>query len=273
MLVVVGLGASSCSTPQLPQVTLPPQSETARGIVIIAHGVAASAGSWPLRMERSFRGLDAPLERWDFYRLEWREASLDRLAAPGVGYRLGVAIGEQLVQMDYEVVHLVGHSAGAHVVHGAADVLARERSSHGDGGGDGRTAPAVFATLIDPFVARSVVQLFWGASRFGTNVDFAENYVTREDQVPFTNSFLDHAYNVDLTPILAPPEDAPSNYAHMWPIDFYTDGAVGAPAGIDRSPMALLDDVTAGNARELATVLSREFPPGAVVVPGEAAPE
>jgi len=248
--LVIGILISGCVTPA-PDVPGPGrQSGSATGIIVIAHGVEAHASGWPLALERDFRALMESPELWDVYRVDWYEASLDRLAAPRVGYALGRRIGRELAgpDYDYEVLHLVGHSAGAHVVHGIADALSDTSE---------RAEQVIHTTFLDPFVARSLVQLFWGTRRFGSNADFAENYVTREDRVPFTNSLLDAAHNFDLTSILPPNPDGPDNYAHMYPITFYR------AQGIALSPAALLRR----EAREMVEPLSARFPAGRQTIP------
>jgi len=261
---VLAAAIAGCATPEPPVPELAPQSVSARGIIVIAHGVEERADRWPLDLERAFRALDAPQHLWDIHRVDWYEASLNRLAAPRVGYALGEAIGRELAggAYDYEVVHLVGHSAGAHVIRGIADVV--------------RTAPAgsqiaIHATYLDPFVGRSLFRLFWGVRRFGSRADFAESYVTTEDRVPFTNSFLRNAHNFDLTSILPERPGAPDNYAHMYPTVFYRTAArgEGRPApGLALSPIARLGArVDAESTRRLAGELAGRYPPGAVTVP------
>ena len=257
-LLMLVLFVSGCATPA-PDVPGPgPQSASATGIIVIAHGVEARAEGWPLALERDFRELmDAP-GLWDVYRVDWYEASLDRLAAPRVGYALGRSIGRELAgdDYDYEVHHLVGHSAGAHVVHGIADALAET---------PGRADRVIHATFLDPFVGRSLVQLFWGTRKFGSNADFAENYVTREDRVPFTNSLLDAAHNFDLTSILPPNPEGPENFAHMYPITFYRRSDA---VGIALSPAARLDAaVSTEAAREMVDTLGERYPKGGQTIP------
>ena len=258
LLLVIGLLVSGCVTPA-PDVPGPGrQSGSATGIIVIAHGVEARANGWPLALERDFRALMKSPELWDIYRVDWHEASLDRLAAPGVGYAIGVSIGRELASAayDYEVLHLVGHSAGAHVVHGITDALADEPD---------RADRVIHATFLDPFVGRSLLQLFWGTREFGSNADFAENYVTREDRVPFTNSLLEAAHNFDLTSILPPIPDGPENFAHMYPITFYRRSAA---VGIALSPAARLDKaVHIEAAREMLDTLGERFVAGAQTVP------
>lgn len=265
-LLVVGCLAAlltSCATRPDPPVLLPPPDPRARGIVVIAHGVEGKADSWPVGVERQLRAATAAAgDRWDFYRVDWYEASLNRLAAPRRGFDLGRCIAAELTAPPraYEVVHLIGHSAGAHVVQGVADALATDR---GRRTGD---TPVVFLTFLDPFVARSLVQLHWGARHFGEDAVFAESYVTRHDPVPFTNSLLRNAYNVDLTASLPPRPDPPSDHAHGWPIHFYTRSVGSGSIGIDTSPAALLGgDVSGPAARRCAEALRARYPAGEVV--------
>lgn len=251
---------TSCTTSPLPPIDLPPPNEEARGIVVMAHGVEGRAENWPLAFERHFVRLAPGGSPWQFYRLDWHEASLDRLAAPRRGYELGRRIGEELLASGraYEVAHLIGHSAGAHVVHGIEDVFARL---------DPAERPAIHATFLDPFVARSVVRLFGGVKTFGEHADFAMSYVTRDDPVPFTNSYLDHAYNIDLTATVPKRENAPDNFEHIWPIEYYRSAADPDGAGIGLSPVATLgDEVTRERALELCADLRERYPPAGAAV-------
>ncbi len=251
---------ASCTTNPLPPIDLPPPSEEARGIVVMAHGVEGSAENWPLAFERHFLRVVPDGSLWQFYRLDWYEASLDRLAAPRHGYELGRRIGEELLAPGraYEVAHLIGHSAGAHVVHGIEDVFARL---------DPAERPAIHATLLDPFVARSVVRLFGGVRTFGEHADFAISYVTRDDPVPFTNSYLDHAYNIDLTETVPDRDGAPDNFEHIWPVEYYRTAVDRDGADIGLSPVTMLGDaVSRERALEVFADLRERYPPGETVV-------
>ena len=251
---------ASCTTNPLPPIDLPPPSEEARGIVVMAHGVEGRAENWPLAFERHFLRVAPDGSLWQFYRLDWYEASLDRLAAPRRGYELGRRIGQELLAPGraYEVAHLIGHSAGAHVVHGIEDVFARL---------DPAARPAIHATFLDPFVARSVVRLFGGVRSFGEHADFAISYVTRDDPVPFTNSYLDHAYNIDLTDTVPDREGAPDNFEHIWPVEYYRTAVDRDGADIGLSPVTMLGDaVTREHALEVFADLCERYPPGETVV-------
>jgi hypothetical protein len=251
---------ASCTTAAAPVPALPAKTPGARGLIVIVHGVEGRAKWWPLRLESAFRRLDVDQDLWDIYRPDWHEMSLDRLAAPRLGYALGRELGTGLVGRadTYDVIHLIGHSAGAHVIQGIADAV-----------GDLSGATVVYSTFLDPFVVRSVVRLFWGVRRLGASSDFAECYVTRDDPLPFTNSFLKHANNVDLTPILPRVPDAANNYAHLWPIDYYISTATSTDvSGVRHSPLFRLgSNVTAQRAASLAAELRTELPPGHVTVP------
>lgn len=174
------------------------------------------------------RSLGAAPGVWDVMRVEWHDLSLDRLRASRRGYELGYAIGEVLArETSYEMVHLVAHSAGAHVIQGVADAYA-----------DSGTArrPLLHMTFLDPFVGRSVVQLFWGVRRLGRNADMVENFVTRDDNVPFTNSFLRRAtVNVALDESVPDVDDPPSGHFHNWPATWYLQSA-GVSPGLGSAP-------------------------------------
>jgi hypothetical protein len=201
-------------------------AEPAPNLVLIAHGVESRSTTWPLALEEQMRSLGATADAWDFFRVEWHDLSLDRLRASRRGYDLGYAIGEVLArETDYETVHLIAHSAGAHVIQGVTDAY-----------GDAPRRPYVQMTFLDPFVGRSVVQLFWGRRQFGRNADVVENFVTRDDTVPFTNSFLRRAQvNVDLDDSVPVVEEPASGHFHNWPVTWYLRSA-GVNPGLGSAP-------------------------------------
>lgn len=255
---------SCASAPEISP-PLPDRSPQARGLIVIAHGVAGRANSWPLAMEARLLAASEAPELWDVYRLDWYRASLNRLAAPRRAAAMGRQIGEWAAEEGYEVIHLIAHSAGAHAIDAAAQAI---RALRGDDG-----SVVIHATFIDPFVARRLTRLYWGVDRFGRDVDFAESYVTREDQVPFTNQLVERAHNIDLTSLVPDRAGRPGDFAHVWPLAYYLDADRDPRGAADRYGMAIAPTVLLGDrvdtvaARRVTAALLERMPRGETTVP------
>lgn len=263
LLLATLIVVAGCVSVDLDALDLPARSPRARGLIVIAHGVAGRANSWPLGMEARLLAASEAPQLWDVYRLDWYRASLNRLAAPRRAAAMGRAIGEWAAGEGYEVVHLIAHSAGAHAVDAAALAI---RESAGE-------SVVIHATFIDPFVARRLTRLYWGVDRFGRAADFAESYVTREDQVPFTNQLVGQAHNIDLTSLVPDRAGRPGDFAHVWPLAFYTEADRASAGEPDRYGMAIAPAILLGNqvdadaARRVLAALLERMPPGRTTVP------
>ncbi len=254
---------SACSTQALrsPDSPFPALRADAPGIFIVAHGSGASPDGWPLELEQAL--LLLPIEDWQVVRVDWEETAERRLSAPRNGSAIGRAIGREIAAGPPRVLHLVGHSSGAFVVQGIIDGV---RAS-----GDDRTV--IQASFLDPFLARSVLQLRWGQRRLGLGADFAESYYTATDRVPFTNSALQHAWNLELDASVPRIPDPPADWEHGWPLTWYREAVCGCSVTVPIPGVPLLYPAGPGDALLQASGtlqrLGHQFPAGeTVAVPG-----
>lgn len=229
----------SCATTPAPQAestttrTVPPQSDSARGLIVIVHGANHTVDTWPVHFVSRIEA-NWDTELWDIFPVNWSEQSDRYLTAAGAGLRLGEQLGRQLAGPDfkYEAIHLIASSMGAYVIHGLA---AAYRASFA-----GEREPAlVHMTFIEPFLLRGLLRPHYGAREFGANADFAENYFTPDDPVLFSNTPLRHAVNFDLTAIIPPRADPYFTYYHDHPIYYYRDSVGRIGPGFALSPLAL----------------------------------
>jgi hypothetical protein len=202
-LVVLGCGAPPTSEGQLPDA---PERDV---WVLVVHG----AGDGPERWATGFVAaleprLSAP-ERVALVAYDWREAARDRLAAPGTGQAEGAAIAKALEGRRLSHLHVVAHSAGAHVAYGLEQALSRWPSR-----------PTLHLTLLDPFLGMGL-DFEWGRSRVGTVADFTESWLNRGDGVPGTESPVDAAHTFDVTDSASRPAGLTGSAPHWWPIDAY----------------------------------------------------
>lgn len=212
---------------------VPPQSSSARALIVIVHGAHGTADEWPRELESRIRSRYSN-EAWDIFRVNWPQMSDRYLTAAGNGHALGRSLGEQLASPNYtyEVLHLIGSSLGSHVVHGLAEAYREAVPAD-------RTEALIHTTFIEPFFARGVFQLGYGRIHFGEHADFAESYFVRDEPVPFSNAPLRHAINFDLTAVVPPRENPYFTYFHDYPIYWYRDGVGAYGPGFALSPLAL----------------------------------
>jgi formylglycine-generating enzyme required for sulfatase activity len=150
----------------------------------------------------------------------------------------GKAVGDNIVLQGWTHVHLVAHSAGAALIQAASERI-KELSP----------GTVVHTTFLDPFVGSD----FAGVANYGNGADWADNYFTRDlltggDMWQLTETPLNHAYNVEVTP-LDPSKIGSTKFnssasglmgpcyktvsSHGWPIDFYQHSITNEPSDYD----------------------------------------
>ncbi len=239
IVVAAGLLIGCVSAPELSweaSVTtrIPEPTPGARGLIVVAHGAHGAAHTWPSGYLERIRALPES-EQWDVFLVNWTSLSIRYLSAAANGLHLGRMLGRELAASadQYDVIHLIGHSLGAHVIHGMAEAY-RQNSDRAD-------QVLIHATFLDPFLPMGVLQLGHGRTRFGVYADFAECYFTRNEPVWFSNSPLIHATNFDLTELVPERENPYFTYVHEFPLFYYMysihQNSVGP--GFALSPFAL----------------------------------
>jgi pimeloyl-ACP methyl ester carboxylesterase len=261
--ILLVLLLSSCATNRErrwdPSVTveLPPPTEDARGIIIIAHGANSGADKWPLHYYNRIQELpNAGL--WDIVRINWPSLANRYLTAAGNGLYLGQLLGRDLAQhgRQYEIIHLVGQSLGAHIVHGIAGTY-REQLA-------GQPQAIIHTTLIDPFMPMGIFDPYYGRTRFGIHADFAECYFTRDEPVWFSNTPMVHAVNFDLSEVVPPRENPYFTYYHDYPVLYYQysiGNALGPGFALSPIAQAALEQQSSYD----VAVLRNLLPPGSVI--------
>ena len=212
--------------------TLPPPQETppdrddidedggrwstpGRRAVVITHGWKSSAvETWVEAVARSMcaevgvsdttevsaNGLTRVCqgEEWDVWAMDWEAAASPWQLAWGAvrnAANLGEALAANLRLKNYRHIHFIAHSAGSNLI----DVTTRRlRSWIGE---EHRPSIEIHNTFLDAFEPLS------DASRYGRSADWADNYVDTRPldlgtgtHLDGTRLFMDHAYNVDVTP-------------------------------------------------------------------------
>lgn len=130
------------------------------------------------------------INNWQVYGYKWVTNSWtlwpsDALNnAKGEGMNLGISIASQ----GWSHVHLIAHSAGAEVIQVACKWIKALS-----------TNTIVHCTFLDPFVGFNYAKV----SQYGNGADWSDQYFTRDVLTsltgPYTQSPLNHAYNVDVT--------------------------------------------------------------------------
>ncbi|OHA16858.1 MAG: hypothetical protein A3C79_00835 [Candidatus Taylorbacteria bacterium RIFCSPHIGHO2_02_FULL_45_28] len=147
----------------------------------------------------------------------------------------GKMLGDCIAAQGWTHVHLISHSAGAGLIQAASERIKALSPS-----------TTVHCTFLDPYVGKE----FEGVGRYGSGADWADQYFSRDSLTqfgsvltgPFTESPLDHAYNLDVTP-LDPHKIVGAKFrssatglmepcvrtitSHSWPYEFYSNTITG----------------------------------------------
>ena len=111
-------------------------------------------------------------------------------------------------------IHIIGVSVGSFAADSCAKVLKSQMSKH---------PIQTRLTFLDPFTSKGIFGFNWGIKNFGKNIDYVENYVNRDDEVPTTNDPLQNALNYDVTKSHLRKDFKISNIKesmHAWPVGY-----------------------------------------------------
>lgn len=204
--------------------------------VLLFHGCRSEKNPTLLALEQKLRLLARAQPRAAAVGYVWAPHSRSPFRCQANGEHIGTAIGIELAALpELESLHLIGQSAGAYLLDPLCDAYRRA-------GGRARVA----MTYLDPQGFRGGFDPWWGARHYGARADYAEAFVNTDDRALGTNSFLRHAWNVDVTGVTKPP--GYKDGGHRWPMHYYL-GQVNP------------GDITA------AAYSHRERPRGAVFIP------
>lgn len=215
---------------------LPVQSN-ATGLILIAHGTDSSPANWPsdlatrIQNRLTDRGMTG---EWDVVAYDWSELAdtggagidipgplnLEHVRQRAIGNGLG--LGSMIEAYGYANVHLIGHSNGVWLVDSAAQRIKA-------------LAPTVSVqtTFLDAYTPFGI-----GDSSLGASANWADQYFTEGD-LPFTDTHLDNAFNVEITD-LDPEPNANVINRHGWAHEWYRQtvdpfDAIGQGWGFQRS--------------------------------------
>lgn len=241
VLLVGLLGVCACGVPAAAPVELP--ETNAEVWVVVVHGSGDGPERWatPLVERLSPRTTIALKGQVQWLAWDWRDAAKDKLTAAERGQAEGVALARALRARAVRHVHVIAHSAGAHVAHG----LELELSTW-------PTRPTLHLTLLDPFLGKGL-DFEWGRARVGAHADFVEQWLNVGDGVPGTEASVAAAHVFDVSRAASKPALTGSQ-AHWWPIDAYQSLEPGFGLSLESAgrfePSALRQAFPAG-AREV----------------------
>lgn len=211
-------------------------------LIVVTHGWNPDL-SWVRAMTNSIGQYltNNNLTNWQVAGYEWASNAStgflpsDAQEALENARREGIKIGNPLVLQEWSHIHFIGHSAGAGLIQAATEVIKTNSSS-----------TTVHCTFLDAYVGKH----YEGIQSYGSQADWSDSYFSRDAGTrfgslmtgPFTESLLDHAYNVDVTP-LDPSKIIGAKFrssvtgelepciktftSHDWPVDFYVNTITG----------------------------------------------
>ncbi len=204
-LIVSSLCA--CGAPPTSESQLP---ATGRDVwVLVVHGSGDGPERWAAPMVARLSPRVKVPGRVEWVAYDWRTAAVDRLSAAERGQAEGAAIAAVVQERSLAHLHVIAHSAGAHVAFGIEQALSIVA---------GR--PTLHLTLLDPFLGKGL-DFEWGKTRFGARADFTEAFLNRGDGVPGTETPVDAAHTFDVTGTATKPTGLTGSQAHWWPTDAY----------------------------------------------------
>lgn len=203
---LVLLTLSACQPPTTAEAQLPDSTKDVW--VFVVHGSGDGPERWaqPLIETLSPRVKTPARVQWVAY--DWRDAAKDKLSAAERGQAEGAAIASVLKTKPLAHVHVIAHSAGAHVAFGLEQAFASLSPR-----------PTLHLTLLDPFLGKGL-DFEWGKTRFGTSADFVEQWLNLGDGVPGTETAVAAAHVFDVSTSTSKPAVTGSQ-GHWWPTQAY----------------------------------------------------
>lgn len=188
-----------------------------RVLAVLVHGTGGREEPTLMALEQRFAELAAGQPGTTVIRYIWSPFSDTRFRARVNGERVGTALGREVAGMrNIQVIHLVGHSAGAYPLDSFCRAY-REAAAQ----------PArLVMTFLDPIGFDGMFNPGWGVGNFGGCADYAEAVINTDDPVPATNEPLQQAWNVDITGAASRAGTAADG--HRWPVQYYLEQVTAA---------------------------------------------
>ena len=189
-IILIGVGMEIfCRVPddfETRSLNLPPETEMA---VLLFHGAQDQLNPELSAIAKKYSELIDLSSNTKVVNYDWSFGSSFRLRASTNALVVGKALGSELATIkNLKYLRLIGHSAGAYI----PDALCR---AYRNGGG----LAHIEITFLDAFGMRGFVDRGYGARNHGSCADFALNVVNTNDAAPTTNSYLNNAWNLDVT--------------------------------------------------------------------------
>lgn len=162
------------------------------------------------------------------YTYDWSLWAKNSFRAAYDAEKVGRIVAQQLYDMHEKIpfsnLHVVGISVGAFAANACLDELTKLIESHNPH----RLDQPMYElhtrlTLLDPFTTKGMFGHGYGERNFCKNAQYCEQFLNRDDNVPFTNTALSKAHVFDVTDCHL--RDAfkplPGDNMHSWPAAFF----------------------------------------------------
>jgi hypothetical protein len=150
---------------------------------------------------------------WDWTKDTPKNGGIWSLADAHTAYNNARPQGRDLLEPPiskylYKYIHMIGHSAGARLIHEAASVLTKTQTNK----------PFIHLTFLDAF--RPFFDEYGNLENYSER--FSEHYV--DVGLPQTDDYLPHAFSFDITdwhPVSHQDPDEKRDNGHQWPRAWY----------------------------------------------------
>ena len=223
--------------------------DSSKNLVLVTHGTKADTESWVQEIAISLQTVaNRSGTNFRVVRMDWRDfggggdddeafvfnALLAGRNARDIGESIGHWLAEQGITEDdgYDRVHLLGHSAGAHLIDSLADFLV-----------DKNIANDVHLTFFDAYITKAS-----DLNDLGDKAQHSEHFVDSSyenlDSIGdfsgfgHTNGDLSNAYNFDVKDLRRSIGIVPYITEHAWPYEFYkmtSDPSYGQGLGVNNN--------------------------------------
>ena len=204
---------------------------TVKNLVFVTHGwqpveanpLGPPAQPWMAAMTNAIAHQLGGNGTWQFETYDWSWAAwtLEPQQALSQAEYIGTLLGKAIAGMGYQQVHLIAHSAGSGMIQAIADQLRAAPNP-----------PLIQLTFLDPYIGIFHQE----QNNYGKNADWSDCYSVEDIAGGFIGSYLNHAFNVDVSWV--DPSNTPAPYigpgggevalsSHGYPIDFYLGSITG----------------------------------------------
>ena len=204
---------------------------TVKNLIFVTHGwqpveanpLGPPAQTWMADMTNAMAQQLGSFSNWEFqtYDWSWKAWTIEPQQALSYAKNAGTQLGQAIAAMGYQQVHLIAHSAGSGMIQAIADQLRAAPNP-----------PLIQLTFLDPYIGIFHQE----QNNYGKNADWSDCYFVEDGTGGFTGSYLNHAFNVDVSWVDPTHTTAPyfgfgggevALSSHGYPIDFYLGSITG----------------------------------------------